>query len=260
MATLLGKNQYPPGTKNSIQYTWDFGKFEIRTYEKNFTVSDNEIELREGKYFFYPSKQNPRYTLKEIEIPSSVIDRKNKLNMDLKLKKESISSIDNKAGKIYFSLNSEGKIVAKLCEKEAIADIEDVENRKAINVQSLGLEFPYLEVPADVEKAFMKAKNSKIMENVRLIYAGKSLLTGKDYFKFNNVIPVPEWDCVEEYFEDFGSGSGRTGELKGWVTCMPEKVEAALGLKTTVGNRKKEIDIRSDDVKKFDEAIAKLEK
>lgn len=251
MATILGKNNYPQGTKNVIQYTWDFGKFEIRTYEKNFSVSDSEIVKKDDKYFFNPSKQNPRYTSNEIEIPGNVIERKNKLNLDLKLRKECIGSVDRTEGKIYLSLNSEGQLIAKLGNKEAVADkIETIENKKAIDIRTLGLEFPYLEIPANVVAVFVDTKYKKIMLNCHLIYVGKSLLTGKDYYKLNSWIPASDWNCVEDLFEDFGvSGSG----LNGWLTSTPDKVEATLGLKTTAGKR------GHDDIKQFEDAITLLE-
>lgn len=253
MATLLGKNQYPQGTKNSIQFTWDFGKFEIRTYEKNFVVTDNEIELREGKSYFNHSKPNQKGILKEMEIPEHVIGQKNKLNMDLKLRRESIGSVTRTEGKIYFSLNSEGQLIAKLGDKEAIADdIEIIENKKAINIKSLGLEFPYIEIPANVVAVFVDAKYKKIMLNCHLVYSGRSLLTGKDYYKLNSWIPASDWNCVEDLFENFGvSGSG----LQGWLTSEPEKVQKLLGLKSTEGKREHE-----DEVTQFEDAIATLGK
>lgn len=190
-----------------------------------------------------------------------MINRKNKLILDMKLKKGSIANVDNPLGKIYFYLNEDGRIVAKCGEKTAVAnDVEIIENKKAIDVHDLGLEFTFIEVPADVEKAFLKAKNIKIMENCYLIHVGESVLTGKEYFRLNSEIPSSSWDCVNDLFEDFSSGSGRAGELNGWVTSQPEKVEHILGIKHAVSDRKEENDIRHDDVKKFDDAIAKLEK
>lgn len=224
-------------------------------------VADSEIVKKDDKYFFIPSKQNHKGTFKEIEIPENVIERKNKLNLDLKLRKESIGSVDRTEGRIYFSLNEEKRLIAKLGDKEAIAnDIETIENRKAINVQSLGLEFPYIEVPPEVEKAFLKAKNVKIMENCYLIYAGKSVITGIAYFKFNSEIPSSQWDCVEDFFEDFGRGSDRTGELNGWVTCMPEKVEHTLGIKHRVSDKIEEIEKHEDEARKFQAALVSIEK
>ena len=149
-------------------------------------------------------------------------------------------------------MNEDGQIVVKCGKKEAVADIEDVENRKAINVVSLGLEFPYIEVPPEVENAFMKAKNRKIMESVRLISAGKSLLSGKEYHKLNQSVPLEEWDCVKSYFEWMGTGGSG---LQGWLTTQPEKVQKLLSLKLTEGKREHE-----DDIKQFEDAIITLGK
>jgi hypothetical protein len=194
---ISSQNKYPAGTKFSIQYVWHLGKFEIDTYERKFTVSDNEIKETCGKYFF-----------NEIEIPVNVIEQKNALDLDLKLRKGSIGSVKTTQGNVYISLNEKnGQVIARCGEKEAIAgDIEIVENKKAINVQSLGLEFPYIEVPATVENAFRKVKNEKLMQGCSLISVGKSLLTGKEYYKFSAKIPTSEWIKVKNYFEDLGTG------------------------------------------------------
>lgn len=253
MEILLHKNQFPQGTKYSIQFLWDSEQFVIRTYEKEFIVQDNEIVKKGGQYHFDPSKQNPKYTSLKIEIPLNVIDRKNKLNMDLQNRKGSIARVDHTAGKMYFSINTDGKIVAKMGCKTASSDMEIIENKKAINVESLGLEFPYIEVPSAVEAAFLKVKHDKIMLNCRLIYSGNSQLTGQKHYKLNYPVPTEKWDCIKDLFEFMGEGSGKKGELKGWLTNQPGKVEATLGLKPTAGRR------GHDDIKQFEDAITLLE-
>jgi len=171
-----------------------------------------------------------------------------KLNINLKNSRESIRHVDHKAGNIFFSLNMDGLILAKQGSKTAISDIEMFENKNAINVESLELEFPYIEVPPKVETAYVKAKNTKIMESVRLISAGKSLLTGKEYHKLNISIPPEEWQKVESLFENFGKGGSG---WKGWLTSEPVKVQKLLRLKPT--------NEHDDDIKQFEEAITMLE-
>lgn len=215
---LLGKNDYPPGTKFSIQYIWHFGKFQIDTYERKFTVSDSEIKEIQGKYFF-----------NEIEIPASVIEQKHALDLDLELRRGSIESVKTSQGNVYFSIDAEGELIVKLGNKTAVSSkIETVENRRAINIKQLGLAVPYIEVPATVVNAFMKVQNEILMQDCRLVSAGKSLLTGQEYFKFNIEIPVSEWENVEQYFENFGEGSGIKDELTGWVTNEPDTVSRVL--------------------------------
>lgn len=254
MVIYLGSNQYPLGTKKSIQFLWDKGNFEIRTYDECYIVPDSEIVKRRENYFFCPSKIEVNGTFREIEIPENIIERKNQLNIDLKIRKNSIKCINHKEGKIYFSLNSDGKIIAKLGCKEAIADeIETIENKKAIDVRSLGLECPYIEVPSEVENAFEKAKNLKIMSNCHLVYAGRSLLTGKHYFKLNSKIPAHPWNCVADYFEYFGE-SEEKNRLSGWLTYKPEEVERILGLtENTIKDRKTDIEKQKEKVQKEQE-------
>jgi hypothetical protein len=249
MEILLHKNQFPTGSRNSIQFVWDFGKLKIRTYAQHITVSDGDIYERDGAHFITPRSLNRFDKPAEIEIPTTVLEQMDQLNINLKNSRESIGHVDHKTGKIFLSLNADGQILAKHGCKTAISDVEIIENKNAINIEALGLAVQYIEVPQNVEAAYTKAKNIKIMEKCSLTSAGKSLLTGKEYFKFNNDIPASSWDCIEDFFEDFGSGSGRTGELKGWLTSTPEKVENALGIKHRAGKR------GHDDIKQFEEAI-----
>jgi hypothetical protein len=228
MKTVLRDNGFPMGTKKYIGFMWDLGIFEIGTYERNYFVSDLEIKNRNGKYIFNPSEQNTHFSSEDIEIPADVIERKNNLNLDLALRKNNIGNMNHKEGKIYFSLGSDGQIIAKCGNKEAIADkIETVENKRAIDISALGLSVPYVEVPLSVEKAFVKASEKKYMANCCLVSAGCSLLTARNYFKFNSKIPQSKWESVEEYFEDFGEGDAG---LKGWLTSDPKTVEDILKL------------------------------
>ena len=251
MEISIYKNQFPTGSRKSIQFCWEFGKLKIRTYEQHIAVTDGDIYERDGKHFIMPPCLNRHHNPAEIEIPATVIEQFEQLNTNLKNSRESLGHVDHKVGKIFLSLDMDGKIIAKQGSKTAISDMEIIENKNAINIESLGLDCPFIEVPPKVEKAYIEAKNIRIMESVRLIYAGKSLLTGKDYFKFNKSVPLEEWEKAESLFEDFGvSGSG----LQGWLTSQPEKVQKLLGLKPTEGKRE-----HDDEVKQFENAITKLE-
>jgi|SRR5665647_148820 len=251
MEISLYKNQYPTGSRKSIQFVWEFGKLKIRTYAQHITVTDGEIYERDGKHYITPPSLNRQHHPEEIEIPAIVIEQFEQLNTNLKNSRESIGHVDHKAGKIFLSLNADGKIIAKRGSKTAESEMETIENKNAINVQALGLSVPYIEVSHDVETAYTKAKNVKIMESVRLISAGKSLLTGKEYHKLNILIPPEEWVKVEPLFENLGKGGSG---LRGWLTSQPEKVQKLLGLKTTEGKREHE-----DDIKQFEDAITLLE-
>jgi len=249
MEISLYKNQYPTGSRKSIQFVWEFGKLKIRTYEQHITVTDGDIFERDGKYYITPPSLNRHHIQAEIEIPATVIEQFEQLNTNLKNSRESLGHVDNKAGKIFLSLNTEGLIIAKHGSKTAISDVEIIENKNAINVESLGLSVQYIEVPSTVEIAYVKTKNIKIMESVRLISAGKSLLSGKEYHKLNQSIPLEEWDCVKSCFEYMGTGGSG---LHGWLTSQPDKVRNILGLKPT--------NEHEDDIKLFEDAITLLEK
>jgi len=90
MKQFLNKPQGTRGARNFIEFTLVDGKLGIDTFERNYLISDREIEKREGKSYFNPQKQNPKCTLKEIEIPEDVINRKNKLILDMKLRKNRV--------------------------------------------------------------------------------------------------------------------------------------------------------------------------
>src|SRR5665647_117167 len=184
--------------------------------------------------FNFKTRSNNQHHPIEIEIPVTVIEQFDQLNTNLKNSRESIANIDHKTGRIFLSLNADGKIVAKQGSKNAVSEMEIIENKNAINIEQLGLSVQYIEVPPKVEMAYVKAKNARIMESVRLISAGHGLLTGREYHKLNKSVPTKEWEKVNSLFEDFGTGGSG---LHGWLTGTPEEVQRIIGLKPTEGKR-----------------------
>jgi hypothetical protein len=94
-----------------------------------------------------------------------------------------------------------------------------------------------------------------------LIYAGKSLLTGKDYFQLSCDVDSQKWYRIRDCFQWFGEDKNN-GTLSGWLTATPELVEQYLYLKTpSVASRKTEIEkqkIQAEKAqKKVIEAILK---
>jgi|SRR5674476_399782 len=84
MEISLYKNQYPTGSRKSIQFCWEFGKLKIRTYAQHIMVSDGDIDKRDGKYFITPRSLNRHHNPAEIEIPVNVIEQFEQLNTNLK--------------------------------------------------------------------------------------------------------------------------------------------------------------------------------
>jgi len=69
----------------------------------------------------------------------------------------------------------------------------------------------------------------------------KSLLTGKDYYKFNCDVSEGAWNRVKNLFEYFGE-PGSLGTLEGWLTSSPELVEEYLLIRNPIVSRKAEIE------------------
>src|SRR5664280_283046 len=134
MEISLYKNQYPTGSRKSIQFVWEFGKLKILTYMQHITVTDGDIFERDGKYYITSPSLNRHHNPDEIEVPATVIEQFEQLNINLKNSRESLGHVDNKAGKIFLSMNADGQIVAKQGHKTAVSDMEIIENKNAIDV------------------------------------------------------------------------------------------------------------------------------
>jgi len=170
---------------------------------------------------FYPNVDLP----KEFEMPKSVLEaRKEKRRLDA-LAKDALF-IDRSVDSIrYFYLENEELRILR-GEKEVTADkIEIIHNQKAVNVEGLKLDHPFLKLAAEVAGPFEKVLREKELKSLCLIPAGTSLLNGYSYYKLS--IEIPEkWELVKQYFEDFGN----EGDMTGFLTCYPDKVSEVLGI------------------------------
>jgi hypothetical protein len=96
--------------------------------------------------------------------------------------------------------------------------------KKSINIQTLNLNHPFLELPQNVARDFERALTEKKLKELALIPAWTSELNGKLYYKFNNTPPSGTFEKVKGYFEDFGQDD----ELKGFLTHNPSQVADVL--------------------------------
>lgn len=169
----------------------------------------------------------------------------------------SIGTTETTQGTVCFSINEECKLVAKLGENAVKTDkIFDIEGKKAILVPELALDFAFLEIPPEVEIEVKKAKREHALTGFHLVYVGRSILTGKDYYNFNVDVTQQQWDRVKNCFEYFGEESNEIG-LTGWLTSSPGLVEEYLRIRNPIASRKEEIDKQKAKAEKANAAIIK---
>ncbi len=249
MAKIIGNINSPVGT---VLFSMCGEKLDIRTSFRNFLVTDDEIQEKDGKFFFDVSKQHMEKGLKEIEIPKVVIERKNRILIDNKHREKSIASLEHTEGTVFFSLTEDGHLICSFGEKEIITEgLLTIEGKRCIEGYKLGLASYYFEVPADTAEIITATQTEK---KTNLVFAGIGPLTGKTYFKFNSSVSPAAWDQVKKYFSEFNE-SGDFGELKGWLTSEPAKVEEILNLKNTVFSRETEIKKQIEKTQKKHEGI-----
>jgi len=124
----------------------------------------------------------------------------------------------------YFYLDGD-KLRILQGEKEVIVDhIEILYGKKVVNVEGLDW-YPYIELPANVVEPFEKALREKELERLSLVFRGKSLLSGVDYYGFNMEPSDNQWGMIQKYFESFGT---EDKTLNGWLTCYPQAVAKIL--------------------------------
>ena len=250
----IGSTEGPKGTN---VFLMNDGKFEIKTAYHTFSVPDSRIEILDGKCFYDASKDYIGEKFSEIEIPEGVIKLKDEETLKYEKLLNSIGTTETTQGTVYFSINADCQLIAKLGEKAVKTDkIYDVESRKAIFVPELGLDFAFLEIPPEVEIEVKKAKRAQALTGFHLVYVGRSLLTGKDYYNFNVDITQQQWNRVKNCFEFFGDESNEIG-LTGWLTSSPGLVEEYLRIRNPISSRKDEIEKQKAKAEKANAALIK---
>lgn len=218
--------------------------FEIKTPKQVIRVHEKDIKEIDEKYIFQVpgGALSAANRVPEIEIPAYVIEAKNRYQAEYEQIQASIGHTETTRGKVFFSLTDSGEILCSKGDKTETADrIFNIEEKRAVYVPGLGLENQFVEVPEKVEAAQKDFQRREAFQNLHMVYVGRSLLTGIDYYDFSSDISRGTWDRVKSIFEYFGEG-GDAG-LEGWLTSEPEKVEEWLRLrKNLISERREEIE------------------
>jgi len=229
------------GEKESVCFYMDGDTLKAETYKICSTIPDSLIKELNGKYYA-DLNLNFESVLNHIEIPESVLTARDKIRKENNLAKNTAGSNKTSQGKVYFSIDGSDYIIAKVGEKAVKKDrIFNIEGKRVLFVPDLDLDSSFLELPAEVEKKFKRAKKEKAFSTLCLVYVGRSLLTGKDYYDFNVDVSQQTWDRVRMLFENFGEGGG-DGGLEGWLTSSPGLVEEYLRIRNPIESRKSEIE------------------
>lgn len=232
------------GPNGQIVFSMDGDNFVISSAKRSVTVPDHVIKNVDGKHYANIEFLNLGDDFLETEISEGVIQTRDKIRLENKLMRNSVSCVETGKGKMFFSIEGTEKVLVTLEDNTVTTDrLYCIEGKTAVYAPGLGLDHAFVEVPEAVEKALMKAQRDNALKNLCLEYAGTSLLSsGSDYYRLNASIPAHMWDKVKGYFEDFGNG-GDDGGLKGFLTYQPERVEGILKLKkNTVASRKADIE------------------
>ena len=263
MFRFLGNTESEIGTLNF--YINDNGFLEIQTPKRFYVVEENELIKKDGKYCFpLPEKDYMivnEDVFSDIEIQEDVLEEMEKAIAEFKLQEQSIGSTETIHGRVFFSISEDGKIISKHGEKALKADrIFNVENKKVVYVPEFDFGSVFVEIPAEVELELNRFKHEQAMQNLHLVYAGRSLLTRKDYFKFNTEVSDGMMYRVKELFEYFDEENedSALGGLQGWLTTSPELAEEYLRLRTnTLKGRAEEIEKQKAQAEKTNFKIIK---
>ena len=256
MTTILRQTETELGT---VKFVMNNGKFEIRTPKLTFTVYEDDIKEQDGKHYFtIPDSMVSCFDRTNIiEIPADVLKRWAESREDAEKMKVSLCKVETSHGKVYISIGEEDQIILKYSDKTIeTKNIYSVEGKRVICVSELGI----LELPPVVEYEIGRIKHKREENAKGLVYAGKSLLTGRDFFKFNYELSRDTFNRVKDlmvYFEP-----GEEGTLSGWLTTQPEKIEERLRIRNNlVSDRKEEIEKQKEqaakDNKKLTEKLMK---
>jgi hypothetical protein len=252
MDYFLGQTETDIGT---VIFQMNASNFEIRTHKIIFTVYDDDIKEVDGlKVFEIPKGFSGFMEAPYIEIPAYILEGRDEYLKEIENSKGSIGSTETAQGKVYFFLTEDGKVRAKLGELEEITEtFYTIEGKRVILFH--GLDIPFVIIPDGVEKAYRQAKRKREHKNMHLVYAGRSLLTGKDYYRLSCDVSRDAMNRVKEQFEHFEPGD--VGTLEGWLTSEPERVEQYLRIRNPISNRKAEIEKQRAAAIKANEKIIK---
>lgn len=252
MNYFLGQTETDIGT---VIFQMNASNFEIRTPKITFTVYDDDIKEVDGlKVFEIPKGFSGFLEAPYIEIPEYILEGRDEYLKEIENSKGNIGSTETAQGKVFFYLTAEGLIKAKLGELEETTDtFYTVEGKRVMLFP--GLDNPFVVLPEGVEKAYWQAKRKREHKNLHLVYAGRSLLTGKDYYRLSCEVSRDTMNRVKEQFEYFEPGD--VGTLEGWLTADPEKVEEYLRIRNPISSRKEEIEKQRAAAIKANEKIIK---
>lgn len=227
MLRKIGDTFYPHGIIEFFMFNGDL--FVIGIEDETTTITDDKIE-KIGDDFCVQGRDIAGFKGKSLTIPVEIIearDRVRKIN-EANKKLKPIGKIAGPESTIVFYLKDSGELVIRYNDKEIIApELCSVYGRPAVDIRKFQLNHDYLQIPADVEKAFLKLQKELALADLHLVLVGASLLDGREYFKLSTEISDEKWEQVKWHFELFEC----TGEFSGWLTSEPGIVESILGLK-----------------------------
>jgi|SRR5665647_3723091 len=247
MFRYLGNTESEIGTINfSVN---DGGYLEIQTPKTLYVMDENELIEKDGKYYFPLPKKDYKIVnedvYSEIEIQEDVLEEMEKALIEFEAHKNSIASTETIRGDVFFSISEDGKIISKHGEKSVKTDrIFNVECKKVVYVPEFDFDSVFVEIPSEVELELNRFQRDRAMKNLHMLYAGKSLLDGKDFFKFNIKVSENVMYRVKNLFEYFEEDceSAYLGGLRGYMTSNPELVEEILRIRNPISSRNAEIE------------------
>jgi hypothetical protein len=245
-----------PGPNGPIIFSMEGDRFLIGSVNRQVAIEDEEFSEVNGHLYANIQFLKLGEDFQEIMVPDQVLELKTKYRKENALSKNCVVVIEHPKGKIYISISSDCKIFVKMGEKTVTADkTYFIEGKRALYVPELELDTTFLEVPDIVEEKLKDSIRAIERGNLCLIYAGKSLLNNKYYYKLSCNVDTQTWYRIRDVFQWFGEDRN-TGGLSGWLTAIPELVEQYLYLKTpSVANRETEIDKQKIQAEKKQEKI-----
>lgn len=230
---MIHNINFYPGIGVSIRYLDDENFITIRGTGGDIKIKDDDLKPnKEGKVIVNIEKLdlNRYYAIeipKEIEIPVELLEEREKLKRLGIFGKTPIGTdfSHNPCIEFYFD---EYRLQIVQADKVTFAEkIENIHGRRAINIEALGLDHPYIEPSEKVTEAFEEVLRKKAESEAYLSLVGENLLNGKMYYRLSADISPYQFNLVRNKFELFNSDND---DFKGYLTCEPDYVSQVLGI------------------------------
>jgi hypothetical protein len=220
---------------STLALSLNYEQFYVKANSGRVVFTDEDIKAdADGRYMIDLSPLG--IGIKQTEVPKEVMEMREKARRDRDFRKNLIYIDRSTTPSLHFFFE-DGKLRVLQGDNQIIGEVETIYGKPVVKSEGLGLDDPYIVLPAEVVQKFegilKKKEIEKTISKLTLLLAGRSILDAKLYYGFlmGAKISNDVWDLVKMEFTFFEGNDN----LQGWLTRAPGRVAEILGIKINAG-------------------------